>query len=622
MKPTAFRIYDFKSIRDSGICELSGDGITVLAGQNESGKTAALTALRDFDREEGEKPQTSDYRPDDRFDAKPRVAVRFNTSSSDVRTWLDEEKARIPARAYMEISLHEEIWVTRDLDSGSFSLDSELASAWKEPSIQKTAASLGKQSDVENGASNTTEQDDESDDEPQLLGPSEFAAMLRDRWPSFVYFDSFEDILPRSVLFSDLKPGKVTSTLTQQSSQIAQTKTSQSVKDFITLAEIDLDIVERYSNEDKGLTNYLNSRGALITGDFLSYYKQRVGGEQAVDLRVRHHRGADGELQLAFYVHDKSDQYPEQRSRGFLWFLSFYLRLAAARNRNPDRKRVLLIDEPGTYLHARAQRDVLHLLEHRLAKSDQVVYSTHSPYLMPTEKLHRLRIAIKDEDQGSLILDRLTHPRLRGDGFKDTLSPILTAIGLDIRGALAFVKKKNLLVEGITDYYYIIAWSTVLRKEIGKEFNIFPGFGASTVPNFASLFVGWGLPFVAILDRDGDGNAAREKLVRELLIDDKVIVQPKNALTIEDLFSHEGFKDLLKALDPAFTIETSETPAKAIRRQRIDKALLARKYAERVSGGLEGLTRKSSDGIQGFLEEVAQAWRFADKAPVGEKLIA
>jgi len=108
---------------------------------------------------------------------------------------------------------------------------------------------------------------------------------------------------------------------------------------------------------------HLSTRGAAITGDFLTYWKQKFDREETVDLRVRHVRDAAGILKLAFYMHDKSDQYPDQRSKGFLWFLSFYLKLAAAQKKNPTRRRILLIDEPGSYLHARAQRDVLHLLE-------------------------------------------------------------------------------------------------------------------------------------------------------------------------------------------------------------------------------------------------------------------
>jgi hypothetical protein len=55
------------------------------------------------------------------------------------------------------------------------------------------------------------------------------------------------------------------------------------------------------------------------------------------------------------------------------WFLSFYLRLAAHKTR-----RVLLIDEPGNYLHARAQRDVLHLFESRIALRSKFIHHGHT----------------------------------------------------------------------------------------------------------------------------------------------------------------------------------------------------------------------------------------------------
>jgi recombinational DNA repair ATPase RecF len=69
LTPLAFRIWDFKSITDSGECQFSADNITVLAGQNESGKTAILQALRDFDLNEGLPPRTPDYTPDGRLDS-------------------------------------------------------------------------------------------------------------------------------------------------------------------------------------------------------------------------------------------------------------------------------------------------------------------------------------------------------------------------------------------------------------------------------------------------------------------------------------------------------------------------------------------------------------------------
>jgi predicted ATP-dependent endonuclease of OLD family len=48
MKIRAFQIKNYRSIVDSGKCHLSRDNITALIGQNESGKTSVLEALRSF----------------------------------------------------------------------------------------------------------------------------------------------------------------------------------------------------------------------------------------------------------------------------------------------------------------------------------------------------------------------------------------------------------------------------------------------------------------------------------------------------------------------------------------------------------------------------------------------
>ncbi len=355
MIPIAFRIVDFKSIRDSHVCSLSADRITVLAGQNESGKTSVLSALRDFDLIQGESPQTQEYQPEGRWEVSPRVSVKFSVDITELRSWLNKDKQKIPEEALSMIARDGYIWITRDLTSGHFNLEPDLALFWPVPEIQ---------TDTEY---NSTEEQ-ATPHENTFLNSTEFPDYLQVYWPSFVYFDSFEDRLPRQVSLSDLvNSDKNRSPL-------------QPVHDFVALSGLDLAKLQAISSQDKTLGNYLDHCSANITGDFLSYWKTKAGQSTEIDLRVKHHRDASGELNLAFYVRDQVDQYPEQRSKGFLWFLSFYLRLAAAHKRTSTNERLLLIDEPGSYLHARAQQDVLKLLQERLIKRDRIIYSTHSQY--------------------------------------------------------------------------------------------------------------------------------------------------------------------------------------------------------------------------------------------------
>ncbi len=611
MKPTAFRIFDFKSITDSHLCELSGDNISVLAGQNESGKTSILTALRDFDLPEGSTPSTPDFRPDSNFDANPRVSVRFAIDANELNSWLTEANRIIPAPVFEKIKTDGFIWITRQFKTASFHLNDDLAKLWpptSESDVLSAAEDSDESSNDETSTDNETSTAEEASEGVKSLSATELATFLRDWWPTFVYFDTFQDTLPRSVYYNHIVSEQNTSKQNTTSRKASSEKIPQPVSDFITLSEIDLKKVEEFAKEDKLLGNYLTSRNARITGDFLTYWKQKVDGEETLTLKVKHRRDADGDLELAFYVQDNEvDQYPEQRSKGFLWFLSFYLRLAASHVRDPDRSRLLLVDEPGSYLHARAQRDVLHLFEDRLAKKDQIIYSTHSHFLLPASKLHRLRIVLRIP-AGSVVLDRLTHPLLQDNQFRDTMSPILTAIGLDVREVLSFAKEKNILVEGISDYYYLTAWNDILGRKLTEEFNIFPTMGAMSIPMYASLFIGWGLKFVSVLDRDANGEAAKETLERKLAIPSKKIVQPQNALGIEDLFSFEDFKAVLKSLDEKLTINTGETPSNSIKRQKVDKVLLARTYAEDVSNGKRNLTAKSKEGIERLIDDIVKAW--------------
>jgi hypothetical protein len=250
----------------------------------------------------------------------------------------------------------------------------------------------------------------------------------------------------------------------------------------------------------------------------------------------------------------------------------------------------------------------LNLLESRLSKSDPIIYSTHSPYLIPADRPHRLRIVLKTANTGTLVVDLLTHPLLRGTEFADTMSPILTAIGLDIRQSLTFARDRNLIVEGISDYYYISAWSRLTGVGLMEALHVFPADGAMSEVMLASLFIGWGLDFAALLDHERIGNAARDKLIRELGVAENKVIQPEQALGIEDLFSPEDFQRLLTSLDASFNINVqAEKPTAAMKRQRIDKVLLARRFSENVSANTAVFTEGTRNRVTALLNRIMQA---------------
>jgi len=452
MKVIAFKIYDYKSIKDTGICRTSGDNITTLAGQNESGKTAILEALRDFDQAPGDPSKATDFLPDSNLDASPMVSVLFRLSNEDIQKLVVEDILDGQYKIVDHIEKQRELWIHRNLLTGEPTLDSSLAEQW---------ANIPREIVGEEDGENSESADPAGLNEAEIaMEIKKFIEVLREYWPRFIYFDSFDDRLPRTFPVHQLSgdPNSI----------------PQIVRDFINLAELNLDKITLLSENDRTLGNYLGTCSANISGDFLTYWKQQVNGLTSVKLQVEHQRDSSGILNLQFYVYDNKKQYPEQRSKGFLWFLSFFLRLAAE-GENEYGDRLILIDEPGSYLHATAQSDVLRLFEERLSKKDQIIYSTHSPYLIPASTLHRLRVVLNDGPNGTKIADKLTDPMLSGEGSADVLSPIITAIGLDVQGGLGFTEETNLLVEGITDYYYLTTWIKKYNRKNLSRFHVIPG---------------------------------------------------------------------------------------------------------------------------------------------------
>src|SRR5260370_20915556 len=107
MKLTAFRIYRYKSILDSGWIEVSP--LTALVGKNESGKTTVLKALHKFN--------PYDLEPYDLEREWPRSQRKGRTENQGVvstRFTLSTEESEQILTLSDSTSLPSELVVTRD----------------------------------------------------------------------------------------------------------------------------------------------------------------------------------------------------------------------------------------------------------------------------------------------------------------------------------------------------------------------------------------------------------------------------------------------------------------------------------------------------------------------------
>jgi predicted ATP-dependent endonuclease of OLD family len=203
------------------------------------------------------------------------------------------------------------------------------------------------------------------------------------------------------------------------------------------------------SNDHETRNQLANRAGAVVTGEMRRLWRDRA-------LKVRFNPDA---AHLDTLISDPNALYDvevnlDERSRGFKWFFSFYVSFAADTKGGSAENAILLLDEPGLYLHASSQAD---LLKHLATDfKNQVIYTTHSPFMVPSENLDWVRTVNIDQEEGTTATnDPSGDPR--------TLFPIQAALGYYLAQAM-FVGPDNLIVEGVTDYWIISSVSAHIRN--------------------------------------------------------------------------------------------------------------------------------------------------------------
>ena len=252
---------------------------------------------------------------------------------------------------------------------------------------------------------------------------------------------------------------------------------------------------------------------------------------------------------LRFHITGKEGHFGKvsDRSEGFRWFLSFCLGYGAPTNSTHGS--ILLLDEPGLHLHASAQKDLLDLFE-SVARNCQIIYTTHSPFMINKNYPERIRSVFKnDRPQGTTVVNKAYRPTKGG-----YYEPIRSSIGITLGNSL-FIGGHNLIVEGMADQIILTAFSRYLAKQDNQPFIdlqhicITPAGGAPNVPYFAYLCNVEDMKPVILLDNDGEGETAFRKIDREQVIHIERIIRVREAVTkdketiieLEDLIDHEFY---------------------------------------------------------------------------------
>lgn len=316
-----------------------------------------------------------------------------------------------------------------------------------------------------------------------------------------------------------------------------------------------------YERRKRELENVAN----VLTDDVNKYWSQNPELRVQPDITqctVSNQQGQQSvldEMKLRIWDNRHSLSLPfTEHSAGFQWFFSFLAAFSEYEHRDPPV--VILLDEPAVGLHAKAQADFLRFIEERLTKRCQVIYSTHSPFMVQPGKLERVRLV---EDRGKEVGAVLSSDVLTRD--RDTLFPLQGALGYDLVQHL-FVAENNVVVEGTSDYAYLKLISDFLAAKSGRtsldaKWSIVPVGGADLIPTFVAL-LGNHLKVTVLVDSRKEGNQRLDRMAKDGYLEKQRIILVGELIgrktgDIEDLFEVEeylalynkAFSKSLKATD-------------------------------------------------------------------------
>lgn len=375
--------------------------------------------------------------------------------------------------------------------------------------------------------------------------------------PNFVYYSNYGNLdteiyLPHVI--DNLERNDITGVAA------AKVRTLKVLFDFIGLnpkeilelgedgVNLSQDEIEKFNKKKEERTVLLNSASSQLTKEFKQWWKQ---GNYVFDLR------ADGKF---FKIWVSDEKRPEKvvleaRSTGLQWFLSFYL-VFLTQTKTNLKNTIILLDEAGLSLHPLAQKDLLAFFKN-LATTNQIIHTTHSPFLVDTNNIDSVKIAYIDNDGYTVISNDL---RANSDPKRDTsVYAVHAALGLSVSDIM-LNGCQPVIVEGASDQYYLNAIKTYLIAsglfKPSKDIVFMPAGGVKGVSAIASIVSAKGeLPYV-IIDGDTSGTSFKDKLKKDLykeedhkLICLKDFVEGLEAVEIEDIIP---FNCISKAIDRLF----------------------------------------------------------------------
>ncbi len=616
----SFRITNFRSVQDSGWIE--AEQITALIGTNESGKTNILLPLWKLNPTDEGNIDLKDDLPRDKYHIyreaqnKPIFVCAKYELSDDEKSVL----AKISGHAAEEFN---EIVVSKDFDNNLFwefpyeqendanvikearavliecqdTLNASHTSSSKAEAdrrekassrVKKALDAIANVGEIHTTLDQVLAQLSFFDEDvkssvscaaiseaiqkislvisnskmPNLSANEKVIEYLKVKMPTYVYYSNYGN------LDSQIYLPQVLQNIEKKDLGIKEAARARTLKTLFKFVKLDpkeitdlgaettgplsQEQIERMADKKKEREILLASASSGFTKSFNEWWKQ---GDYTFEFQ------ADGNF---FRIWVSDSVRPERielesRSTGLQWFFSFYL-VFLVESEQHHRNAILLLDEPGVTLHPLAQRDLFSFFEN-LAHNNQILYTTHSPFMVDSNHLERVR-SVYIDTQGKTVAssDLRASERLKGSNQTQSIYPAHAALGLSVSDTL-LINCNPVLVEGESDQLYLSALKNLLiaKGKITplKEIVFIPTGGVKGIKSTSAILsaTAEAKPPVVI-----DGDKLGLKIAAELKTDfyatapDKiVIISEYTTLSdgeVEDLFPKQKFSRLVARFLP------------------------------------------------------------------------
>jgi len=564
------RVTNFRSVEDSG--EFDIDSVTCLVGKNEAGKTAILTAIAGFEPHKSSpisfdverdypRRHLNDYRERHPDEDATVVSLIWELEDDDVAAIEDHlGEGCLSSRTVEGVRRYkadEPEWsaninyrkvIDRFISEAALSA-SEMAQIGKPANSQELKATIDK---IETPTDKQKALRKRIEDLPggYILGA--VREVLSSRSPYMMYFSHYDRMVGQ-VRLDTLKARL-------KGSAAPPVEPGERVfLDFLHFAGTSLDEINSAKTYET-LNARCESASIKITDQLQEYWTQNPN----LSIEVRVTKGEPGDdppyndgivsrARVRNDLHRMTVPFSE-RSAGFIWFFSFLVKFAEVKKSGEPV--LLLLDEPGLTLHGTAQADLLRYFDDKLEPFHQVVFSTHSPFMVPATNLSSVRVV---EDR--LIQKRpgvwdSEGTRVRQDTLsvdRDTLFPLQGALGYELTQTL-FVGVNTLLVEGPSDILYLQAISEELgnrrRTRLDPRWVLCPAGGIDKIQTFVGLFHGNKLNIAALTDFSKSDRQKISNLEKSGILETGHLMTYASLLEseeadVEDIFGPDLYAEIL-----------------------------------------------------------------------------